>query len=118
VLFDEAAHHLYALRIVEHFDRNPSFSKQVLRSKKIAILTDDDTRNAKQQRRSGAHDAGTQRADENELLPIAAASGVSDADHFGVRGGIAILNSQVVAAGNDVSCAVGENRADRQAVFA
>src|SRR5262249_10745277 len=105
----KAAHHFYALRIVEHFDGNASLYKQMLSSKKIAVLADDDCRNAEEQRRSCAHDARTQRADQSELMPIAAASGVADADDFGVGGRIAGLNAQVVAAGNDVSRAVGEN---------
>ena len=109
MLRNKAAHHFHALRIVDHSDRNASLRKQMLSSKKIAVLADDDRRNAEKQRRSRAHNAWTERADQSELLPIAAASGVADADDFGVGGRIAGLNAQVVAAGNDVSRAVGEN---------
>src|SRR5690348_11854364 len=106
---DKAAHHFHTFRIIEHCNCDSSLSKQVLSSKKIAVLTDDDGWNAEEQRRSCAHDARTQRAYEDELMPIATSSGVPDADDFRVCRGITLLNAQVVSTGDYTTGVVGED---------
>ena len=109
MLRDEAAHHLHTFRIVENCERDSGLSKQVFRPEKIAVLADDDGGNAEEQRRPRAHDARAEGAYESELAPVAAASGIADANDFSMCRGVAGLNSQIVAARDHLPKTIREN---------
>ena len=104
---DELAHQLNAVRIVEDGDVDTVLAEEVFRAEKVLILADDDAGNAVEQGRAGAHDAGAERADESEVGPVAAASGVAKTDGLGVRSGVSGLDAEVVSARDDVAVTVG-----------
>ena len=115
---DEFAHHMDAFRIVEDDDVCVVLPEHILRAQEVSIFSNYDTGNAEKQGGSGAHNAGTEGADQRQLRPIATTAGVAQASSFGVRGWIAALNSQVVAARHDLTLLVRQNRTDGQASFA
>jgi hypothetical protein len=115
---DEVAHQANAFRIVENRDACSVLPEKFLRALEVSILSNDDARNTKQQCRAGAHDAGTESADQRQLSPITPPACVAQADRFGMRRGIAALNSQVVSSGNNLPLPVRQNRTDRQTAFA
>jgi len=115
---DEFAHHANAFRIVEHYDPGAVLPEEVFRAEEVSILSNHDAGNPEQQGRTRAHDAGTQRADQRQLRPIATSPRVAQAHCFGVRRGIAALHAQVVSPGHNLTLSVRQNRADRQSAFA
>src|SRR5919197_1147973 len=114
MLSNEASHQFDAVRVVEHAHAHAIAGEQVLRALKVAVLPDHHTRDAEQQARSRAHDARAESADERELRPVTAASGVANRHHLSVRRGIAGLHPQVVATRHNATGRVGQHRADRQ----
>src|SRR5919201_1419892 len=114
MLSNEASHQFDAVRVVEHAHAHAIAGEQVLGALKVAVLSDHYTRDAEQQARSRAHDARAESADERELRPVTAASGVANRHHLSVRRGIAGLHPQVVATRNNATGRVGQPRADRQ----
>jgi len=118
VLLDEVLHEFYAGGVVEDFEFDAVLAEEIFGTVEILVLPDDDARDAVEQRGTGTHDARTERADQGELRPVSAASGVTDADGFGVGCGVSGLHAEVVAAGNDVAGGIGKNGTDRQAAFA
>ncbi len=74
---DEIPHEFYTGRVVNDRKLDPVLAKQVLGSQKILVFSDDDPRDAVEQRRSRAHDARAKRADQCEFGPVATASGVA-----------------------------------------
>lgn len=118
MLGNEGLHHLNAPRIVHYRELHVVLGEKIFRAHKGFVLPDDNASNAIKQRRTGTHDTGAKGAGEGKLRPIAAATGIADADCFGVGGGVAGLHAQVVAARYD--CARGhvrQRRADRQTAF-
>ena len=115
---DELGHHRNALGVIKHDDMDSALAEQIFGSEKVPILSDDHSGNAVEQRRARAHDAGTERADQGQLRPIAPAAGVANASGFCVSRGISGLHAQIVAAGDDASLAVCQYRSDRQPAFA
>jgi hypothetical protein len=110
MLCDETAHHLNAFRIIEDNQLYSGLRKQVLGSEKVPVLSDDHNGNAEQERCSRTHYAWAESAYQRELIPIATPSGIADAYHFGMRGGISALYAQIVATRDYAAGAVGQYR--------
>lgn len=117
MILDEVPHHCDAVWIINDGHLDSPLPEQFFCAKKIPILSDDDARNPVKQGSAGAHDARTQCAHEGQLRPVAPTSGVAHADRFGVGGGISGLHAEIVAASNDVACAIGEDGADGEPSF-
>ena len=115
---DKFAHETNAFHIVENRDADPTLAEEVFGSQEVLIFSNYDARNAEQQRRPRAHNAGTESADQRQFSPIAAAARIAEADRFGVSGWIAALHSQVMSPGYDVTLPVRQYRTDRQTPFA
>jgi hypothetical protein len=56
---DEVRHQVDAFRIIQHHQFDPMLPEKIFRAHKVPALSDDDTRNAVEQCRPCAHDAGT-----------------------------------------------------------
>ena len=106
---DESPHEFDALWVLKDNTLNLVGSEQVLCALKGSIFTDDHFGNLVEKRSSGTHDAGTERADQDQFVPVSAAPGIADTGYFCVGGGIARLDSQVVAAGDDLAAEIGQD---------
>jgi hypothetical protein len=106
---DELAHHANAFCIVENDCVYSVFEKQVFRAYEVAIFSDNDARDAVQQSCAGAHDAGTESADQSQVSPVSSAACVAQANGLGMRCRISGLNSQVMPARHDLAVPVGED---------
>jgi hypothetical protein len=115
---DEIGHHLNAVLVIEYNNLDAALPEQVLGAHEVLVFTDDDARDAIQQRGTGAHDAGAKRTDQRQLWPIAAAACIADADCLGMRGWISSLHSKIVAASDNAALAIRKYRANRQTTFA
>src|SRR5215471_16900917 len=107
--FYESLHHLDALRVLKNAAFDSISGEQLFSAFEVLIFADDHFRNLVQQRGSAAHDARAERADQHQLVPVPAASGVADADHFTVSRGVASLNSQIATARDDFATEIGQN---------
>ena len=117
MLRDEAAHQRLALAIVEIDELHTGSGEQILSAFEVSVLADDHRTNFEEQRRSGAHHAGTQRTDQHELVPVSPPPGVANADHLGMRRRIASLDAQIVSASDDFAIPFRKYRSDRQPTF-
>lgn len=117
MLADEVGHYLNAFGVIENYELHTTLAEEVFRAHKIAMFPDDYAWNAIEYRRSRAHNARTERADQGQFVPVAAASGVADANRFGMRRGIAGLDAQIVSAGYEVARMIDENGTNRQSAF-
>jgi hypothetical protein len=115
---DEFAHNANTFLIVENRDADPMFLQEILSAPEVAILSNDNAGDSKEQRSAGAHDAGAKSADESQLRPVPSSARIAQANYFGMRCRISTLNSQVVAPGNDLPVLVRQNRTDGQASLA
>src|SRR5579872_3568343 len=111
---DKVAHELNALLVVKNDNAHAELPENVLRPEEVPIFSNHNAWNPIEQGCSSTHDAGTQRADQGQIRPIAAPAGVADAHYFRMRGGIARLHALVMTAGYDSTLAVDQNRTDRQ----
>jgi hypothetical protein len=109
MLCDESAHHLNAFGIIEDNQLHSGFREQVLGSEKVPVLGDHHNGNAEQERCSRTHYTWAKSAYQRELIPIATPSGIADAYHFGMRGGISGLYTQIVATRDYAAGAVGQH---------
>ncbi len=118
MIANEVPHQLNAILIVDDGKFNPVLAEEVFGSEEVLVFSDDDAGDAIEQRRTGAHDAGTEGADEDEFVPVSTAAGVANADSFGVSGGISGLDAKVVTSGYDASIACGKDGADGESALA
>ena len=91
--------------------------EEVFGAEEVFVFADDDGGDAVEEGGAGAHDAGGEGGDEGEGRPVAASAGVAEADDFGVGGGVAGLDAEVVTDGEDDAIGVGEDAADGEAAF-
>ena len=115
---DEFVHEGNAAGVVEVGEVDAFGFEEVFGAEEVFIFADDDGGDAVEEGGAGAHDAGGEGGDEDEGGPVAAAAGVADADDFGVSGGIAGLDAEVVSDGEDGAGGGGEDGADGEAAFA
>jgi len=109
---DELAHHANAFCIVENDCVYSVFEKQVFRAYEVAIFSDNDARDAVQQSCAGAHDAGTESADQSQVSPVSSAACVAQANCLGMRCRIA-MGERAVAGTCDDLAAAHDDAADR-----
>lgn len=102
---------------MNHCEGNALSAHPVFAAQEGGIFADHDARDLVQDCCAAAHGAGAEGADESESVPIAAATGRANAGGFGVGGGVAGLDTQVVATGQDLARGVHEDRADGNAAF-
>jgi hypothetical protein len=103
---DEIAHHANAFRVVQHNHGRAMLPEEILSAFKISIFTNNDARDPKQQSRASAHDAGTERAHQRQLRPVAAAASVAQAYSLRMGRRVAALNPQVVSPRYNLSALV------------
>jgi hypothetical protein len=117
VCVNKLRHELDAIAIVEYDKLHSALSEQVFCAHEIPVLAYDNSWNAVEQRRSGAHDARAQGTDERQCGPVAAPSGIANADDLSVRSGIAGLHAEIVSARDDATFSVNQDGADGQSTL-
>ena len=110
-------HHRNALRILKHNTRHSFGGEKVLSAFEILVLADDHSGDFVEQAGSRTHDAWTQSAHQHQGVPIPSAASIANANYFGVSGGIAGLDSQVVTTSDDFAAGIGENGSDGDAAL-
>jgi len=111
---DEVTHHRDAGCVIENDNLRTILPEEIFSTQVVSILSDNHPRDTVKQRGPGTHDAGAESADQSELRPVTAAASVADADCFRVGGRVSGLHAQIVAASNDASLAVRQDRPDRK----
>src|SRR6267142_1092980 len=106
---NKRSHQLNTFRVIKHKKIYTVAEEQNVGAEKVPVLSDYYPLNAIEQRRAGTHDAGTERAHQRELRPVATTACVSHTHDLCVRRGVAGLHAQVMAAGHDAPTRIRQN---------
>src|SRR6266403_1259253 len=115
---NELCHQLLAPSVLEHVDRHPAASKQILLAAERSVLTHHHARDAVQENRAAAHRARRERGVDGAVAIDAGglATGVLERVHLAVENDAASLDPPIVATAEDPPV-VHQHRADGDAAL-
>lgn len=113
----EALHERPTARIINVDHLDAAGAEEILFSRECLALADDESGDLVQEDGAGAHDARAERRRHGQAMPVAPAPGVAHAGRFAVGGGVAFLDTEVVAGGDNLPGGRPERGADRHAAL-